>query len=47
MYADDLGLLSSTLEGLQTMLKETEIFAREHNIMFSTSKIIENSKTKA
>ena len=46
-YADDLGLLSSTLEGLQTMLKETEKYAEEHNIMFSTNDIIAKSKTKA
>ena len=47
VYADDLGLLSNTLEALQRMLETTEAYAKVHNIEFSTNEIIEKYKTKA
>ena len=46
-YADDLALMSNTVEGLQKMLDETAEYARAHNINFSTNEIIEKSKTKS
>ena len=45
-YADDLGLLSNTVMGLQRMLDKTANYAESHNIKFSTNEIISKSKTK-
>ena len=45
-YADDLLLLSPTLEGLQEMVKTCEDFAHNHNLKFSTSTDIKKCKTK-
>ena len=35
-YADDLLLLSPTIEGLQEMVKTCETFASDHKLRFST-----------
>ena len=45
-YADDLLLMSSTLDGLQSMVKTCEEYASTHNLTFSTNTISKKSKTK-
>ena len=45
-YADDLMLLSPTLDGLQEMTKTCEDYANTHNLSFSTNPIIKKCKTK-
>ena len=45
-YADDLFLLSPTLDGLQDMLKVCEKYAEQHNLAFSTNENPNKSKTK-
>lgn len=45
-YADDLFLMSPTLDGLQEMLKVCETYAETHNLKFSTNENPFKSKTK-
>ena len=45
-YADDLFLISPTMDGLQDMLKVCERYAMEHNLKFSTNENPVKSKTK-
>ena len=45
-YADDLFLLSPTLDGLQDMLKVCEKYAKQYNLAFSTNENPNKSKTK-
>ena len=45
-YADDLYLMSPTVDGLQEMLKVCEKYAQTHNLKFSTDKKPSKSKTK-
>ena len=45
-YADDLLLLSPTMDGLQEMVKTCEEFAQVHNLRFSTHHILQKCKTK-
>lgn len=45
-YADDLLLLSPSLDGLQEMVNNCEIFARSHNLTFSTHQDPKKCKTK-
>ena len=45
-YADDLLLLSPTMDGLQDMVKTYEEFAQVHNLRFSTHHILQKCKTK-
>ena len=45
-YADDLFLLSPSLDGLQDMLKVCEQYAKKHNLAFSTNENSNKSKTK-
>ena len=45
-YADDLLLLSPTMDGLQEMVTTCEEFANDHNLKFSTHHILKKCKTK-
>ena len=45
-YADDLLLLSPTLDGLQDMIRTCENYGNDHNLTFSTNPIINKCKTK-
>ena len=45
-YADDLLLLSPTLDGLQEMVKTCEEFASRKNLKFSTHHMLKQWKTK-
>ena len=45
-YADDLFLLSSTIDGLKDILKVCEKYAAQHNLAFSTNENPNKSKTK-
>ena len=45
-FADDLCLLAPNPQVLQKMVKICENFAKEHNIVFSTSQNVKQSKTK-
>ena len=45
-YADDLLLISPTLDGLQEMIKTCEIYGKYHNLTFNTNPIINKCKTK-
>ena len=45
-YADDLFLISPTMDGLQDMLNVCERYALEHNLRFSTNENPVKSKTK-
>ena len=45
-YADDLYLLSPSVDGLQEMLKICEKYAESHNLKFSTDERPSKSKTK-
>ena len=45
-YADDLFLMSPTLDGLQKMLQVCEHYAKDHNLRFSTNSNPNKSKTK-
>ena len=45
-YADDLYLMSPTLDGLQQMLHVCEDYAERHNLKFSTDPNPKKSKTK-
>ena len=45
-YADDLLLLSPSIDGLQEMLKVCEQYAESHNLKFSTNGNPQKSKTK-
>ena len=38
VYADDIFLLSPTIFGLKSMMKESETFATEHSLMFNLKK---------
>ena len=45
-YADDLLVLSPTLDGLQEMVKTCEEFATRNNLKFSTHHVLTQCKTK-
>ena len=45
-YADDLYLMSPSVDGLQEMLKVCEKYAQTHNLKFSTDEKPSKSKTK-
>ena len=45
-YANDLTLLSPTIDGLQEMVKTCEEYATEHNLSFSTHPKANRCKTK-
>ena len=45
-YADDLYLMSPSVDGLQEMLKVCEKYAENHNLKFSTDEKPSKSKTK-
>ena len=45
-YADDLILLSPTIDGLQEMVKTCEEFAIDNNLVFSTHQVPQKCKTK-
>ena len=45
-YADDILLMSPSLDGLQNMLGVCEIYAERHNLSFSTNINTNKSKTK-
>ena len=45
-YADDLLLLSPTMDGLQEMVSSCEQFANDHNLKFSTHDNLKKCKTK-
>ena len=45
-YADDLFLLSPSIDGLQEMLLVCEKYAESHNLKFSTDNNPQKSKTK-
>ena len=45
-YADDLLLLSPTLNGSQEMTKTCEDYGNTHNLTFSTDPILTKCKTK-
>ena len=45
-YADDLLLLSPTINGLQEMTKTCEDYGNTHNLTFSTDPILKKCKTK-
>jgi uncharacterized protein (DUF488 family) len=45
-YADDLYLMSPSLDGLQDMLSVCEEYAEKHNLRFSTDANPKKSKTK-
>ena len=45
-YADDLLLLSPTIDGLQEMVKNCESYAQDHNLKFSTNDNLKKCKTK-
>ena len=45
-YADDIFLLSPTIDGLQDMVTTCENFAAQHNLTFSTNSDNRKSKTK-
>ena len=45
-YADDIFLLSPSLDGLQKMLRVCEMYAEKHNLKFSTDINPTKSKTK-
>ena len=38
LYADDISLLCPTVSGMKEMLKTSETFAKQHDILFSLSK---------
>ena len=46
IYADDILLLAPTRSSLQLMIKEAEMFASSHNILFSTDPNPSRSKSK-
>lgn len=46
VYADDIALLSPTMDGLQNMIKICEGYAKLHNLSFSTNENPSKSKTK-
>ena len=46
-YADDLLLLSPTMDGLQEMVRTCEEFANYHNLKFSTHHILKKCKQSA
>jgi hypothetical protein len=46
IYADDILLLAPTRSSLQLMVREAEIFASSHNILFSTDPNPSRSKSK-
>jgi len=45
-YADDILLLSPTLDGLQEMVNTCEKFATDNNLKFSTHNVLKKCKTK-
>ena len=46
LFADNLLLLAPNMNTLQAMVKECEVYGREHNLVFSTDPIPALSKTK-
>ena len=46
VYADDIALLSASMDGLQNMIDRCEQYARRHNLTFSTHENPAKSKTK-
>ena len=46
VYADDIALLSPSLDGLQIMFGTCEKYAGQHNLNFSTNENPVKSKTK-
>ena len=46
VYADDIALLSPSLDGLQNMVDTCTSYAKVHNLTFSTHEIPSKSKTK-
>ena len=46
VYADDIALLSPTLDGLQNMINSCSEYAGQHNLVFSTNDDPNKSKTK-
>ena len=46
MYADDIVLLSPSLDGLQNMVDTCSSYAKTFNLKFSTNENIQKSKTK-
>ena len=46
VYADDIALLSPSIDGLQNMIDKCEQYARLHNLTFSTHENPVKSKTK-
>ena len=46
VYADDIALLSPTMDGLQNMIDTCEGYAKRHNLSFSTNENPSKSKTK-
>ena len=46
VYADDIALLSPTLDGLQNMIDTCSKYAKKHNLRFSTNENPSKSKTK-
>ena len=46
VYADDIALLSPSMDGLQNMIDRCEQYARLHNLTFSTHENPAKSKTK-
>ena len=46
VYADDIALLSPTMDGLQNMIKACKGYAKRHNLTFSTHENPSKSKAK-
>ena len=46
VYADDIVLLSASIDGLQEMIDTCSEYAAKHNLPFSTNKDPKKSKTK-
>ena len=46
VYADDIVLLSPSIDGLQNMINTCTQYAEKHNLTFSTHVIPKKSKTK-
>ena len=46
VYADDIFLLSASLNGLQSMVNICQNFANKYNLKFSTNLVPAKSKTK-
>ena len=46
VYSDDVILLAPCRDAIENMLKITQTYADEHNIIFSTNEVAEKSKSK-